>query len=194
MPGKETAPVPASEARQAEAFEGGPGRPPPDWINPPGNDQFDNATHMIAGPIEVKVVRDLIKLKEFAPIRAFPYKVVWRKQTKPMIDDMPVFAGVEVAGLLWRFLSEGALGFAVNLHWAHFDELRAESKWVHPDTLAQHAHHALMHLHVTPQGTLKTRQPPIRVFAETVKRHGAWNTGLLDLANQLKLWTPEEVE
>lgn len=176
------------EGEQSEAFEGGAGKPPPGWIVPPIGEAFDNATHLFAGPEVLQLVARVLAFDEFRDLQAFPYEVVWRKKTKPLLGGVPVFATVTVFDPLVRYLTEGKLGYAINLHWAHFDELRNESSWVHPETLAQHVHHALMHLMVSEELNLGRQQPPVQLFPETVKRYGAFTPAILRLKEQLALW------
>lgn len=178
----------AEEGQQGEAFEGGPGHAPPGWVQPPIGDAFDNATHLFAGPEVQRLVTELLSFDEFRDLQSFPYEVVWRKKTRPMIGGAPVFATVTVFDPLVRFLTEGKLGYAINLHWQHLDDLRTESSWVHPVTLQQHIHHALMHLLVTEEVTLARQQPPVQLYPETVKRYGAFTPAILRLKEQLALW------
>ncbi len=191
---KQDSDQPADEGTQMQAFEGGAGSPPPDWIQPPNSDQFDNATHLMAGPEVVERVNVLLRLDEFKDLRSHPCEVVWRKKTKPTAPDgeTPVLASVEVAPLLWKFLTEGVLGFCVNLHWAHFEVMREDGNYVHPDTLDQHVHHALMHLAVSAEGVLGTRGATVQVFPETVGRYGLHTPAIVTLSNQMKLWEQDD--
>jgi hypothetical protein len=176
---------------QVTAFPGGHETPPPGWISPPKEDQFDSGIYLTAGPEIVALVDDVLDMDECRSLSTVALDVVWRRKGKPHHGEAPAFAGVELAPPVWRWVSStrlgGSMAVALNLYWQWFAELREEGSYVHPETFKQHVHAALMRIEVGDEGALSTRAPALQVFPETVARFGAYNSGLVQLAKQLPL-------
>ena len=181
----------ADEGEQVSAFAPAPGQgePPPGYVRPPSGDQFDNATHLVCGPEVDGLIEKVLGYDEFKDLGEFRFGAVWRKKTKPTRAGVPVYVTVDVAPLLWRYLTEGACPhYAVNLHWQHFDDLRNESQFVHPETLERHIHAALMTLTVSEELQIGKQAPTVQVFPETVRRYGLHEQPLVQLQGAFDLW------
>lgn len=186
----------------------------PDYIQPPGETAFANATWMHAGPEIMKIVDAVMAFDEFNDVRHVPMRVVWRRKTSPMRGDEPVFASVELVKprVVWEASQIEVTDFPryfLDLHWAHFNDLRngrepgskpdpeenpetRGAQYVHHEVLQQHIHHALSHLYID-NDILSKRQPDFSGFAMTVKRFGLWNRPLLVVRRQMSLW-PDPAE
>jgi len=177
------------EETQISAFPPRPDEAPPGSISPPGNDAFDNATHMRAGPEIMQLIGEVLEFDELADLSGKNWTAIWRKKSHPkMPDGSPRFVTAGAVSPLWRWLTEGAYEFLVHLHWSNFDDLRDESQFVHPLTFQQHAHFALLGLAVTEEGNVVAGGAPTLMYPESVKRFGAWTPGMAAIKNQLELW------
>lgn len=187
---------------------------PPGYVIPPAGTMFANATWLRAGPDIEALVEELLGFDEFSDLRDLNYVVTWRRQTKPMRGDEPVFVSADIVAprMVWEALQLEVPDFPrylLDLHWSHFDDLRrgrtpgeperqgdeqvggSGASYVHRTTLQQHIHHALMGLSVD-NDIVKRRQPDYAGFAATIKRFGQWNLGVVALARQLALWPNRE--
>lgn len=187
---------------------------PHGYIRSPGETVFANATWMHVGPEIRKLVAEVMRFEEFNDIRGVPFQAVWRRRSKPMRGFEPIFSSVELVQprVIWEANQMEMPDFPryfLDFHWSHFNDLREglepgqkhdpdenpenrSPQFVHEKTLQQHIHHALSHLSIE-NDILGKRSPDFSGFAETVKRYGLWNNGIVVVRRQMSLWpNPDE--
>lgn len=183
---------------------------PPGYVLPPSGTQFANATWLRAGSEIRGYVDEMIgQWDEFRDLRDLDYSVVWRRNGKPMRGDEPIFATVDITPprYVWEALQleeRNFPRFVVDLRWTHFDDMRRgkapgepddgeetaaprAAEYVHRDVLKQHVHHALMSLYVE-NDIVHRRAPDYTGYVDTVKRFGAWTSGISAVRTQLSLF------
>lgn len=162
---------------------------PEGHVIPPNGTLFANATWMEVGPEIDAVLADVLAFDEFRELSGMPFMAVWRRRTKPSRNGEPVLVSAEIVKplVIWSAEQHNLESFPrywLHLHWQHFDDLRAESLFVHRDTLAREAHRALMGLEVD-NDILSATQPDFSGYLKTVERYGPQGEGLSALAAQL---------
>lgn len=184
---------------------------PPNFVRPPGETAFANATWMHVGPEIQRLVDQVMAFDEFQDIQALDFVTVWRRKTKPMRKDDPIFASVELVAprVVWEALQREDTGFPrffLDLHWAHFNDLRngrtpgddeaqegeeapqgVGAQYVHQEVLQQHVHAALSSLDCT-NDIVKRVPPEFSGYSKTVMRYGLYSQPLLVLRRQMSLW------
>lgn len=184
---------------------------PAEYIRPPSDTVFANATWLHAGPEVRRLVEEVMAYPEHSDLAALPYSVVWRRRSTAWIrkPDIPLFVSVEGAKPrdVWEATQMEAAGFPhfyVDLHWQFFDDLRSglqpgqkrdpdenpESRgaqYVHEGVLQQHIDHALSCWYVE-NGILHKQPPDFMGYAKNVERFGLWNEGLTVGYRQLSIW------
>ena len=207
MPPDGTAEVPPDDAASADAeadatADGDEGdqetylmpQVPPGTIMPPNGDQFANATWLPVGPEITGLIEEVVNWDEFTDISDFYYSAVWRRRSTPTLNDgQPLWAGIGVVDqrTLWEAYpphADACPRLSLDHSWRNCEALREEGQYVDGGLFQQHLHHALMRLEVE-NDILKTRAPDFTGFAQTVKRFGEWNSGIVAVSNQLKFWT-----
>lgn len=189
---------------------------PPNFVRPPGETAFANATWMHVGPEIQRLVDQVMAFEEFQDIQSLSFVTVWRRKTKPMRGFEPVFASTELVAprVVWEANQREDTEFPrffLDLHWTHFNDLRngrepgAEeheegeeapegrgAQYVHQTVLQAHIHGALSSIGCT-NDIVKKVPPEFIGYSKTVARYGLHTHPLLVLRRQMSLWPdPDE--
>jgi hypothetical protein len=177
---------------------------PPGFIKPPSDEDFANATWLMAGDDQVhRLLAEVREWEEFESLDGVRIETVWRRKTTPRRraqagdadDGDPILATIRRpdAFTLWYAvqLEETWPQAVLDLHWQHFIDARDKGSYVHEQVLLRDMHHALMTLTYT-NDRVGIRAPDWIGFAATVQRFGQYTPGLIAIAKQLALWPSGE--
>ena len=170
---------------------------PENFILAPSDSTFANATWLRAGPEVAELVDEVLELvsedTDFKALALMDWDVCWRRQTSPMRNGEPNYAGVWVPNprVEWEVMKHGIEDFprfVIDINWKHFADLLSDDQpaAVHRDYVKRDIHYALAGL-VVENDRISTR-PPVVLRPSNVKEFGVHGDEVRILKRQFDGW------